>query len=99
MLNAKIYITTNTPSTDDTVDVGVGSAAINGTEQTVTDENTTPTGGVTFAAASTYATGYALGDIPFGQHKAVWFRRTITPGAAAYDSDSAIFEVGCDSAA
>jgi hypothetical protein len=79
--------------------VGVGSAAINGTEQTVANENTAPTGGVTFAAASTYATGYALGDIPAGQHKAIWFRRTINAAAAAYDNDSAVFEVGVDSAA
>jgi hypothetical protein len=98
MLNAKVYITTNTPSTDDVIDVGVGTAAINGTEQTVANEDTAPTT-VTFAAASTYATGYALGDIPFSQHKAIWFRRTITAGASAYDSDSAVFEVGCDSAA
>jgi hypothetical protein len=98
MLNSKIYITTNTPSTDDTVDVGVGTAAINATEQTVANEDTAPAT-VTFAAAATYATGYALGDIPFGQHKAVWFRRTVTAGAAAYDNDSVVFEVGCDSSA
>ena len=79
--------------------MGVGSAAINGTEQTVANENTAPTGGVTFAAASTYATGYALGDIPAGQHKAIWLRRTITGPANAYDSDSVTFEVGVDSAA
>jgi hypothetical protein len=98
MLNAKVYITTNTPSTDDTVDVAVGTAAINGTEQTIADENTAPTG-LTWSNVSTYATGLALGDIPFGQHKGIWFRRTLTAGASAFDSDSVIFEVGCDSAA
>jgi hypothetical protein len=98
MLNAKVYITTNTPSTDDTIDVAVGTAAINATEQSVANEDTAPSG-VSWGAASTYATGYALGDIPFSQHKAIWFRRTITAGANAYDSDSVVFEVGCDSAA
>lgn len=97
-LNAKVYLTTNTPSTDDIIDVAVGTAAINATEQTIANEDTAPTG-VSWGNASTYATGYALGDIPFGQHKAFWFRRTITAGASAYDNDSLVFEVGVDSAA
>lgn len=98
MLSARVYIPTNTPSTDDTFDVAVGTAAINGTEQSVANEDTAPTG-VSWSAPSTYAAGLALGDIPAGQHKAIWFRRTITAGAAAYDNDSVVFEVGCDSAA
>jgi hypothetical protein len=42
MLNAKVYITTNTPSTDDVIDVAVGTGAIKGTEPTVADENPAP---------------------------------------------------------
>lgn len=98
MQNSKVYITTNTPSTDTTFDVAVGTAAINGTEQTVANEDTAPSG-VSWGANSTYATGYSLGNIPFGQHIAVWFRRTVTAGASAANSDSVVFEVGCDSAA
>lgn len=99
MQNSKIYITTNTPSTDTVFDIGVGSAAINGTEQTVANEDTAPTGGVTFSQPSTYAAGISLGNIPFSQHIAVWFRRTVTAGAAAFNNDTVVFEVGCDSAA
>lgn len=99
MQNSKVYITTNTPSTDTVFDVAVGTAAINATEQgPVANEDTAPTG-VSWGQASTYATGYALGDIPFGQHKAIWFRRTVTAGASAYNNDTVVFEVGCDSAA
>jgi hypothetical protein len=98
MQNSKVYITTNTPSTDTVFDVAVGTAAINATEQTVANEDTAPTG-VTWGQNSTYATGYALGDIPFGQHKAIWFRRTVTAGASAFNNDTVVFEVGCDSAA
>jgi hypothetical protein len=79
--------------------VAVGTAAINATEQSISDDHTTPPSGVSWGSASTYATGYALGDIPAGQHKAIWFRRTITAGASAYDNDSVVFEVGVDSAA
>lgn len=99
MLNSRVYITGNTPSTDDTIAVGVGSAAINGTEQTVSDENTAPTS-VTFSTTAVdYASGLALGDIPSGQHKAIWFRRVITAGASAFDNDTLDYQVGCDSAA
>lgn len=96
--NSRVYITSNTPSTDTTFDIGVGSAAINGTEQTIANEDTAPTS-VTFSAPTTYSAGLALGDIPAGQHKAIWFRRTVTAGAAAFNNDAVTFEVGVDSAA
>lgn len=98
MQNSKVYITTNTPSTDTVFDIGVGTAAINGTEQTIANEDTAPTS-VTWSQPSTYGTGVSLGNIPFSQHIAVWFRRTVTAGAAAANADSVVFEVGCDSAA
>jgi hypothetical protein len=77
------WIATNTPSPGTTIDVGVGTSAVNATEQTVADENTAPTG-VTFSAAATQGAGVALGDIPPGQSRAIWVRRTVTAGAAAY---------------
>lgn len=40
--NAKLFIQANTPG--DRLAVGVGTSAINGTEQTVADEQTAPTG-------------------------------------------------------
>lgn len=77
------WLPTNTPSPGTSVDVGVGTSAVNATEQTVADENTAPAG-VTFAAAATQAAGVALGDIPPGQSRAIWIRRTVTAGAAAF---------------
>ena len=97
--NSRVYITTNTPSTDTVIAIAVGTAAINGTEQTIANEDTAPTGVTWSTTAVDYASGLALGDIPFGQHKAIWFRRTLTAGAAAFNSDSVVFEVGVDSAA
>lgn len=99
MQNSKVYITTNTPSTDTDFSVAVGSAAINATEQTIANEDTAPTS-VTFSnTATTYSNGLALGNIPVGQHIAIWFKRTVTAGAAAFNNDSVVFEVGCDSGA
>lgn len=78
----KIWVQTNTPPTDTTIDIGVGTSAINGTEQTVANEGTAPAG-VTFSAPTNEAGGLALTDIPAGQHRAVWVRRTINAGAAS----------------
>ena len=82
LYSAKVFISQASTGTGDELDIGVGSSAVNDTEQTVADENTAPTT-VTFSRPTTYATGLALGDIPAGQHKAFWERRTVNTGAAA----------------
>jgi hypothetical protein len=93
-----VWIGTNTPSAGTTIDIGLGSAAVNGTEQTVANEQTAPTS-VTFSAPSTKAGGLSIGNLPAGQHKAIWLRRTVTAGAAAFDSDSVIIQAEGDTAA
>lgn len=76
-----IWIQSNTPSSDTTIDIAIGSSAVNGTEQTIANEGAAPTG-VSFSAPSSFGTGLALGDIPAGQHRAVWIRRTVNASAA-----------------
>ena len=98
MQNAVAWIQTNTPSAGSTIDIGLGTSAINGTEQTVANESTAPSG-VTFSAAATEGAAIALGNIPFGQHRSFWIRRTISAGASAYNNDSATIRVKCETAA
>jgi len=99
MQNVRVYIQTNSTSADDTWEIGLGTAALNATEQTVVDENTSPTG-VTFSgSAISYATGLAPPDIPFGQHKAIWYKRIVNAGAAAINNNSVTINVDCDTAA
>lgn len=86
---AKVWIQTQTPSADTDVAIGLGSSAVNGTEQTVANESTAPTS-VTFSAPSSFAGGLTIGDIPAGQHKAVWVRRTVNAGAAAASDSFAL---------
>ena len=94
LIGAKVFIQANTPSSDTDVAIGLGSSAINGTEQTVANESTAPTG-VSFSAPTTFAGGLAIGDLAAGAHKAVWVRRTVNAGAAAY-SDSFTLRVQGD---
>lgn len=93
MTAARVWVQSNTPLAGTTIDIGVGTAAVNGTEQTIANESTAPAG-VAFSAPANAAAGLALGDIPPGQHKALWIRRTITAGAGASPSDP--FTLGLD---
>jgi hypothetical protein len=97
LVGAVFWIPSNTPSAQTTVDVGLGTSAINSTEQSVADESTAPAG-VTFAAAAIQGAGIALGDIPAGQSRAVWLRRTINASAAAVN-DAFTLRVTGDTAA
>lgn len=91
---AKIFIPTQTTSADTSLEVGVGAAAINATETAVANESTAPSG-VSFSAPATKATGLSLGDIPPGQHKAIWIKRVVNANAAAAN-DSAALRVSGD---
>lgn len=92
-----LWITSNTPSADSTIAIGLDPAGKNGTATTVVDESTAPAG-VTFSAPSSKATGLALPSAPYGQNAfvAIWVRRTINAGAAAAASDPASFRVEGD---
>lgn len=80
LVGATVWIQANTTNTR--IAVGLGTSAINATEQTVGSEATAPTS-VTFATTPVnLATGLVIGDLPPGQSKAVWLRRTVAPGAA-----------------
>lgn len=87
MTAAVVFISANTPLAGTTLDIGVGTSAVNGTEQTIANESTAPTS-VTFSAPSTAGTGLTLGDLPAGQHRAIWLRRTITAGSGSSASDT-----------
>lgn len=84
--DAILWTSANTPSAGTNIRVGLGTSGINGTEQTVADEITAPTG-VTFKQADTKATGLALGDIPPGGRVAVWYERDILPNTGAAQAD------------
>ncbi len=96
--NAVVWIDANTPSADTTIAIGLGTAAINATEQTVANESTAPTS-VTFSSPASKGAGLAIGNLPFGQHKAVWVRRTVSAAAAAVNSDTFSIRVAGDTAA
>lgn len=94
----RAWIDTNTPSPGTTIDISLGAAAVGATETAIANESTAPAS-VTFSAPSTKGAGLMIGDIPPGSHKCIWLRRTVTAGAAAFDSDSVIVRCEGDTAA
>lgn len=95
---AKVWIDSNTPNAETQIAIGLGTSAVNGTEQTVANESTAPAG-VTFTEPANEGASLVIGDIPAGQHKAVWLRRTINAGASAFTDDPATIRVKGDTAA
>lgn len=92
------FVSANTPSGDTSADIGLGTAAISATEQTIADESTAPSA-VSFSAPATQGAGLSIGDLTPGQFKAIWVRRTINAAASAYSNDSVTVDVGGDTAA
>lgn len=97
MTNAVVFISSNTPNATTTIDIGVGTAAVNGTEQTIANETTAPVG-VAFTAPTTAATGLALGTLLTIQHRAIWLRRTVNAGATGTPSDAYTIGYQCETA-
>lgn len=93
LIGAAAQVQSDTPDATSIIDIGVGSSAVNATEQTVASESTAPSG-VTFGAGPV-----ALGDIPAGQYRAIWLRRTISAGCPAITGDSYTIRVSGSTAA
>lgn len=88
LTNPIIWIQSNTANANTDISIGLGSSAVDGTEQTIANENTAPTGGVTFSAAASKGAGVALGNLAPNQHRAVWIKRVVTLGASASNNDA-----------
>ena len=97
MTATRAWLSANTPLAGTTIDIGVGTAAVNATEQTTANETAVPTG-VTFTAPPTAATGLAHGNIPAGQHRAIWLRRTVTAGSGSSVNDTFTVDFDCETA-
>lgn len=98
MQNSVIWIQSNTTSADTSIEIGLGSSAVNGTEQTVANESTAPTG-VTFSAPANQGAALSIGNVPPGEHKAVWVKRIVNVASSAYNNDTATIRVLCDTSA
>jgi hypothetical protein len=96
--SAKVWINTQTPSSDTSIRIALGTSAVNGTEQTIANESTAPTG-VSWSTAANEGAALSIGNIPAGQHKAIWIERVVGSSATAANDDSYILSYAGDTAA
>jgi hypothetical protein len=96
--NAKVWISTQTPSSDTAVRIGLAVAAVNATETAIANESTAPAS-VTFSTAANEGAALSIGNIPNGQYKGIWIERVITAAAAAANDDSYVLTYAGDTAA
>ena len=92
-----VWVSSNTPSVDTMMALGVDPAGKNATPSTLANEHTAP-GGVSFSSPSSKGAGLALPSGPYVQNDyvAVWVRRTVTAGAASAATDPATFRAEGD---
>jgi hypothetical protein len=96
--SAKVWIQSQTSSGDTSMEIALAGEGLNATAETIANESTAPAG-ETFSAPSTEGAGLTLGNIPAGQHYAVWVKRIVNAAAAAFNTDTAILRVKGDTAA
>ena len=96
--NAKIWISTDGTGGDTDIAIALAGEGVNGTAETVANESTAPVG-ETFSSPTSEGTGLTLGNIPAGQHYAVWVRRTVNAASSAASGLNATLTVKGDTAA
>lgn len=86
LLNAAIYIASNTPSADTAITIGLDPAGVSGTATTIANEGAAPAG-VTFSTAANAGAALAIGTLAAGAYQAIWVRRVVDADAVAAASD------------
>lgn len=89
----KHWISSLTSSADTEFDVALAAEAVNTSMATIANESTAPAT-VTFTRPTTKAGGLSIGDIPAGQFKGLWIRRTVNASAAAVDDTGTVRSEG-----
>ena len=85
--NIVLHIETLSTSLSSATSMGVGTAAVNGTEQIIASETTAPAG-VVLTAPTAFASAVALGDLGPGETRSLWVALAITAGAGFQSPDA-----------
>lgn len=93
-----VWVDQDTTQSDTEIDIALADEAVNAAMETIADESTAPVGPV-FSHPSSKGTGLSIGNIPAGQFKGIWVRRTIDAGAAAAAADTGSIRCEGDTAA
>lgn len=93
-----IWFSTQTPSTDTSVEMALAGEGLNATIEVIANEDTAPVGEV-FTAPATKGAGLVMGNVPTVQHFGFWIKRIVTAAASAFDNDDYAWTIEGDTAA
>lgn len=88
LVGVKLWIGTNTPG-QDTIDIALDPAGLNGTAVTIVDESTAPAG-VNFDAANPVdeASSLSIGDLAPGEYYPFWIKRVVPANTTEAKTDN-----------
>lgn len=86
LASAAVYIASNSPSADTTVQIGLDAAGVNGTATTIANESAAPAG-VSFSSAANAGAALSIGSMAANAYIGVWMKRVVDADAAAAASD------------
>jgi hypothetical protein len=89
--NSKFWISSNTTSAHDTLDIALAGEGLNSSAETIADEDTAPSG-ESFSAPANKGAGLSVGNVPAGQFYGIWVRRTVSASASAVNANSATMQ-------
>lgn len=87
LANSVVWLPTNTPSADTEIRIALAGEGLNGTMETVADEDTAPCGESFGCPPATKGAGLSTGNVPTMQHYGIWLRRVVSSCASAQDND------------
>lgn len=98
LTGAKVWISSNTTSADDTIEIALAGEGINNTIETIANESTAPAG-ESFSAPTSFGTGLSIGTLAAGQAHGVWIKRIVSAAAAAANANPYTLSVQGETAA
>lgn len=94
--NAKLWIESNSTGAESSITIGLDLAGLDGTADTIANEDTAPSPAVTFSTADGQSNALQLGDVPAGQVYGIWIKRVIIAGSTPQANDTAVLKCYVD---
>lgn len=83
------YISSQTTSSETSLEISVATEAKNTAIQTIVDETTAPSG-QTFISATGVGSGQSIGDLATNDYKGLWVKWIVDASATAFANDTAV---------
>jgi hypothetical protein len=87
LLAVKLWITADNTGAGSDIQIALDNSGINGTASIIANENTAPTQiSAAFSSYSSEDLALSIGNIPAGQHQAIWLKRIVNAGAPSINN-------------